>query len=89
MSTRRRRTVQPWLTEQRAKEEQARAAWEALAADTRAQHRAQREQEQRDGLMHGAASSAGFLLNERGSLTGTRCWSGRRFSWTTPLSRYP
>lgn len=70
MSTRRRKTLQPWLTEQRAKEEQARAAWEALAAETRARHRAQREQVQRDGVMHGAASYAGFLLDERGGLTG-------------------
>ena len=66
MSTRRRKTLQPWLAEQRAKEEQARAAWEALAAETRAWHRAQREQVQRDGVMHGVASYAGFLLDERG-----------------------
>jgi hypothetical protein len=72
MSTRRRKTLQPWLTEQRAKEEQARAAWEALAAETRAQHRAQREQVQRNGVMHSAASSAGFLLNALGSLTRIR-----------------
>ena len=62
MSTRRRKTLQPWLAEQRAKEEQARAAWEALAADTRARHRAQREQVQRDNLLHGAASCIGFLI---------------------------
>jgi hypothetical protein len=66
MSIRRRKTLQSWLTEQHAKEEQACAAWEALAAETRAQHRAQREQVQRDGMMHGAASYAGFLLDARG-----------------------